>query len=358
MSTPAPAPAPSVAVIIAAKDAAATIGRAVASALREPEASQVIVVDDGSTDDTAAAARAADDGTGRLLVERLPVNRGPSAARNHALGLVTAERFAILDSDDAVLPGRFARLLALDADLVADNILFVPERTDLDALRPPPTSGRVRPLGFTAFVEGCVHRRSRSRSQLGFLKPVVRTALLRGSGPRYDERVRMGEDFLLYAELLRRGARFLLTDALGYVAVERSDSLSARHTADDLHALLIAEEELASRLLAGGAAARVMARRIEDTHAKYALRAFLVDRHEDGMIPALAGLVFRPSEWRAVTGGLARDKFVAAKARFARPKVAALPGPRLLLAPESPPVRRQTSRERRAGGIGTRPGAG
>ena len=43
-----PAPARSVTVVIAAWRAAATIGRAVASALAQPEAAEVVVVDDAS----------------------------------------------------------------------------------------------------------------------------------------------------------------------------------------------------------------------------------------------------------------------------------------------------------------------
>ncbi|RUU00788.1 glycosyltransferase, partial [Mesorhizobium sp. M7A.T.Ca.TU.009.02.1.1] len=39
-----------VCVIIAAKNAAATIAVAIASALREPEVAEVVVVDDASTD--------------------------------------------------------------------------------------------------------------------------------------------------------------------------------------------------------------------------------------------------------------------------------------------------------------------
>ena len=59
-----------VCVIIAARNAARTIPAAIASALREPEAAEVVVVDDASTDDTAEVARAADDGSGRLKVMR------------------------------------------------------------------------------------------------------------------------------------------------------------------------------------------------------------------------------------------------------------------------------------------------
>ena len=48
-----------VCVIIAAKNAEATIARAVASALAEPESAEVVVIDDGSSDETEAAMNAA-----------------------------------------------------------------------------------------------------------------------------------------------------------------------------------------------------------------------------------------------------------------------------------------------------------
>ena len=50
---------PSVSVVITARDAAATIGDAVRSAMAQPETAEVIVVDDASGDATTAAAEAA-----------------------------------------------------------------------------------------------------------------------------------------------------------------------------------------------------------------------------------------------------------------------------------------------------------
>ena len=98
-------------VIIAAKDAAATIQRAIRSALREPQVAEVVVVDDGSTDGTAQKSREADDGSGRLKVHRLDRNRGPAFARNHAISNSAAPLIAILDADDFFLKGRFDGLL-------------------------------------------------------------------------------------------------------------------------------------------------------------------------------------------------------------------------------------------------------
>ncbi|SOB81140.1 succinoglycan biosynthesis protein ExoU [Sphingomonas guangdongensis] len=328
----------SVAVLIAAKDAAATIGRSIASALAESQVSQVIVVDDGSADETARAARAADDASGRLIVERLAENRGPSAARNHALTLATADYVAVLDSDDIILPGRFARLLAVpEWDMIGDNILFVADGTDLDALAVPQPTTVVEALDLADFIEGCVQRRSRTRSQLGFLKPVIRRSLIAETGLGYDERIRLGEDFLLYVELLRRGACFLLTRSVGYVAVERATSLSARHRTADLAALLDAERALLAGLPRGTPAAEKMRSRIADTAGKHALRAFLDKKRADGLLPALAWLAERPRSWRAVIGGVARDKVTAALTE--RRPVPAPAAPRLLLPEQQTIVR-------------------
>src|SRR6188474_2401292 len=94
---------PTLCAIIAAKDAAATIQRAIRSALREPQVAEVVVVDDGSTDGTAQKSREADDGSGRLKVHRLDRNRGPAFARNHAISNSAAPLIAILDADDFFL---------------------------------------------------------------------------------------------------------------------------------------------------------------------------------------------------------------------------------------------------------------
>ena len=125
-----------VCVIIAAKNAAATIAVAIASALREPEVAEVVVVDDASTDDTAAVARSADDGSGRLAVMRLDVNRGPSFARNAAIASSRSPFISILDADDFFLEGRFRNLFAgADWDFAADNIMLIRDDATGDATK-------------------------------------------------------------------------------------------------------------------------------------------------------------------------------------------------------------------------------
>jgi succinoglycan biosynthesis protein ExoU len=229
-------------VLVAAWNRADTIERAIRSALVEPEVGKVIVVDDASSDDTAARAERLAQETDRVLVSRLPSNGGPSAARNRALELSSAPWVAILDGDDYFLPGRMSKLLAAadDCDFVADDIAQIDE-AEIGRAEPRPAfadqwSEPAR-LDFATFVLGNVSRRGAYRRELGFLKPLMRRSFLERHGLRYEETLRLGEDYALYARALALGARFVVTPACGYVSVTRSHSLSGKHGKLDLERL-------------------------------------------------------------------------------------------------------------------------
>lgn len=312
------------AVIIAAWSAAPRIGRAIASALAQPEAAQVIVVDDASPDGTEAAARAADDGSGRLEVIRLAANGGPAAARNRALARVRAPWVAILDSDDLFAPGRLEALLQWpDFDMIADDVLFV---ADDGPAAPPPAPAPAppappRPIGLAAFIEANISRPGRPKRELGFLKPVFRTEFLRAHQLAYDEALRLGEDFELYTRALAHGARFGLVARCGYLATVRADSLSGRHRTADLEALMRADARLLERLRLAPDARRALLRHHAHVAAKYRHRAFLDAKRETGLARALAAT--RPGQLAGIAAAIAADKWRALGRRGTAP--AALP---------------------------------
>jgi hypothetical protein len=97
---------PRFSVIIPAFNSAATLARAVESALAQTwPAHEVILVDDASTDGTHAIAANFGD---RIRYLRRDVNAGVSAARNHGAEQATGDWLAFLDADDWYFPGRIA----------------------------------------------------------------------------------------------------------------------------------------------------------------------------------------------------------------------------------------------------------
>ncbi|WP_431324815.1 glycosyltransferase family 2 protein [Rhizobium sp. YTU87027] len=301
-----------VCIVIAAKDAEATIARAVMSALAQTEAREVVVVDDASNDQTEKAARQCDDGSNRLKVVRFNENRGPSAARNHAISISRADVIAVLDADDFFLPGRLERLLQQeDWDLVADNIAFIADRAVASGIEERiqefPTESYI--IDFVGFVEGNISRRAAQRGEIGFLKPLMRRSFLERHRIRYNEVLRLGEDYDLYARALACGARYKVTRSCGYAAVVRDNSLSGRHRTYDLERLYEADcAIMANNADLDRAAMSALKRHARHVRDRYELRRFLDVKNHEGGMRAVVQLLGRPSTIRPVAAGILGDK--------------------------------------------------
>jgi glycosyltransferase involved in cell wall biosynthesis len=100
---------PTVSVLLPVRNAAATLGGALASVLASRGVSlELICVDDGSRDATPELLRAASDADQRVQVATGPA-RGIVAALNVGLRLARAPLVARMDADDEMHPDRLAR---------------------------------------------------------------------------------------------------------------------------------------------------------------------------------------------------------------------------------------------------------
>jgi PST family polysaccharide transporter len=267
---------PRVSVVIAAYNCAGFIDRAIASALTQTGVQvELIIVDDASTDDTVAVLQgvAATDARVRVLLSDR--NAGPSAARNRGFEAAAGDWIAVLDADDAFLPGRLEALVrtavALHLDIVTDNFAFY-SASDGTVSEP---AFRVEPanqvLDRYAFLTGA--RPYNVEPDFGLLKPIFNRHFWQKKELRYPTGVRHGEDFELIFTALLAGARYgLCRSQCAYLYTTR-DSGQSRTMINDRG--LIRQ----SQNLLGGAAAKhdprlrhLLARRIG------ALRRLELDR--------------------------------------------------------------------------------
>lgn len=229
---------PCVDVLIAVWNDARTIERAVRSALSDPLVNNVIVIDDASTDDTASVVGSLQEqAADRLIYRRLEKNGGPAVARNRGLDASTAPWVAILDGDDYFLPNRIKALLDASegADFVADDQVQIKE--DGGETEFLIGHGALMTIDLATFVTENLSKGPRLRKEYGFLKPIMRRSFLDAHQLRYDERLRLGEDFALYTRALAAGAVFRVIPERTYGSVVRSGSISGHHSKADLERL-------------------------------------------------------------------------------------------------------------------------
>ncbi|MGT2486492.1 hypothetical protein ACU4GA_12175 [Methylobacterium oryzae CBMB20] len=162
--------------------------------------------------------------------------------------------------------------------------------------------------------------------KLGYLKPMMRAEILRRHGIRYDEGVRIGEDFLLCLEALAAGARFVVTTYAGYGYRRGPSSLSHRLRQADIARLDAAFAARAEH----GRLAEARARSAEIRHGSRAYRgglattrriAQVIEAAQAGRWLEGAALALRhPRTWRFLAATL-----LAAAGKRLRPRPHALP---------------------------------
>lgn len=198
MSTPSDKPL--VSVVMSARNAAATLSRAMDSLLVQTyTALEIVVVNNGSTDATGELLAAYARQDARVRVVTNEQDRGLAAALNKGLAHATGEFVARMDADDVARPRRLERQVAF--------LRAHPEIAVCGAAICKRFSGR----RVTAYFPST---HDEIRAQLlfhtGFAHPTVmwRRAAFERAGLRYDESWQTTEDYEFWSRALEtlRGA--------------------------------------------------------------------------------------------------------------------------------------------------------
>jgi glycosyltransferase involved in cell wall biosynthesis len=228
---------PKISVIVPIYNQAPFIRETVNSVLRQDYPNlELLLSDDGSTDGTSHILREYAGGEpGRVKVVASEHNTGIAGAFNRALRAHTGEYIAWLGGDDVMLPGKLSRqVAALEARPDAIGCCHDAEVFDSD-------SGRTYGL-FTEVYNG--RRGVRDGGVELLLDPsymmLPSTMMVRSSAVgdlRFDQRIRVSNDWLFDIELFRRGPIVGLDDVLARYRRHQRNATS--QTSDALEDALV-----------------------------------------------------------------------------------------------------------------------
>lgn len=215
-------------VIVPTRGDAPFLRAALASALRNPEAAEIVVVH-GRRQGQDAVGLPGHEGRVRIL--EVPAG-GPSTSRNAGLARASCRRIAFLDDDDVWLPGHLARAAErLDADPEAAFVAsdaFVLDDSTPDGSAPIPAD----PSALRRFRPDLPGARLELRDLL-LGNPILTTTVAvdrerAGTELRFREDLPAMEDYDLWLRLARRGA-VAFDPVPGVVIRKRARSVSSDH---------------------------------------------------------------------------------------------------------------------------------
>lgn len=235
-------PKPVISVIMANYNCEAYLAGAIKTVLGQTlEAIELILVDDGSSDGSVELANSIARQDPRLRVFSGKRYGGPAPVRNFALEQAQGDWIAIVDSDDLIRSDRLQRMLAAaettGADIMIDNLAVFqsdgPSQVttmfegDL-ALQPARIMESEYIKANTLYGRG---------SKLGYAKPLIRRSALDKYSVRYNEKLRIGEDYEMIVRLLAAGCRMMSIPDVMYFYRKHGQSISHRLDGQSLAAL-------------------------------------------------------------------------------------------------------------------------
>jgi succinoglycan biosynthesis protein ExoO len=207
---------------------------------------ELIISDDASSDRSVEIVRNMMKNDNRIRLLTSEFNQGPAKARNRALEEARGKWISIVDSDDLLHPCRFEQLLIaanhFNADIVADDLLHfnTTDSNDVSYL----LNGRYFSQPFNLTLESFLGDQDQSAPAFGYLKPLFRATILEGI--RYDETLKIGEDYELVLRLLIKGARYTVIPQPFYLYRRHNSSISYRLSVKTVEAMIVSHKKIRS----------------------------------------------------------------------------------------------------------------
>ena len=222
---------PLISIIIPAFNAELYLEEAIHSALAQSFADlEIIVVNDGSSDRTGKILEDMARRHERIIAIDNGRNEGAAFSRNVGIGAASGDWIALLDADDWWDQRRLAVLLEMAerhcADIVADNLYFVEDRTMTPwrTLFPRKRFSKM-PISVDDYLQNDMPG---VYGTWGVLKPMFRKSFLSKNNILYNENMRTKQDNAFYLECFIHKPIFLLcSDPLYYYRIHTHSISSA-----------------------------------------------------------------------------------------------------------------------------------
>ena len=198
---------PDVSFIIPCYNSENMLANAIKSALQQIDVTkEVIIVDDCSTDRSFEIAKSFPDS--RVHAFKHKQNKGPGAARNTALQHIKGKWVAILDSDDRQSPDRLKNMLAratvTNSQIVVDNLKVIDQLNQQTSIMFEENEwAKMKFIELEPYIMG--NRLFSSSFNLGYLKPIIKSGFLSKVELMYDEKLRIGQDYLFLYKAIALG---------------------------------------------------------------------------------------------------------------------------------------------------------
>lgn len=236
-------PNPDISFIVPAHNVERYIEATIEAALAQERVSvEIVIVDDASSDETLNVAERLAEQDPRVHILRQVHKSGPSLTRNRGIEAASGDWIAPLDADDLITPNRSRQLIdraqQSGCDVIADNLMcFLDDDPNVRwPFLPAPASPFQIEIALSDYLMR--NRLLHSDQNLGYLKPIFRRGFLDQYRIRYDETLRIGEDFDFCLRCLAHDARYILTTEPNYLYRIRGNSLSRQLAPADLHRML------------------------------------------------------------------------------------------------------------------------